>query len=68
MPTYAYFVFQHSAGADDVVEKTPADVGVDGGERVIQQVDVAALIDGPCKRHTLLLAPRQVDALKHAAV
>ena len=68
MPTYAYFVFQHSAGADDVVEKTPADVGVDCGERVVQQVDVAVLIDGPRQRHALLLTTRQVDALKHAAV
>ena len=65
---YACLVFEQTAGANDVVEKTPADMGVDGGERVVQQVDVAALIDGARQRHALLLTARQVDALKHTAL
>ena len=41
-----------------------ADVGVDGRERVVQEVDVRALVDGPGQGHPLLLAPRQVDPLQ----
>ena len=40
------------------------DVGVDGAERVVQQVDVPVLVDGARQGYPLLLTPGQVDALK----
>ena len=40
------------------------DVGVDCGQRVVQQVDVRVLVDGSSHADPLLLTPRQVYSLQ----
>ena len=55
--------FEQAGGADDVVEDVLADVCVDGGERVVEQVDVGALVEAARQADALLLAAAHVDAL-----
>lgn len=47
-----------------MIEDVLADVGVDGGERVVQQNDVTSLVDGAGQAHSLLLTAAEVDPLK----
>ncbi len=54
---------ERAGGADDAIEQVFGDVRVDGGERVVQQVDVGVVVDGASQRDALLLTPGQVDAL-----
>ena len=49
--------------ADDLLKDVLAHVGVDGGERVVEQVDVGLAVDGARQTDALLLTPAQVDAL-----
>ncbi len=58
-----YLVFKDAVWSDDLLEDVFPDVRVDGGERVVQQVDVRVAVDGPRQRDALLLTPGQVDAL-----
>ena len=46
-----------------MVEEMFGDVGVDGAEWVIEQVDILVLINGSRQTDALLLATTQVDAL-----
>ena len=59
-----YLIFEHSLRSDDALEQVFTYVGVDGAERVVQQVDVPVLVDGARQGYPLLLTPGQVDALK----
>lgn len=49
--------------ADAVVEEMGPDVGVHRGQRVVKEVNVRPGVDGPCKRHAVLLTARKVDPL-----
>ena len=49
--------------ADAGGEEVPADVGVHGGEGVVQEEDVGGGVGGPCQRDAVALPPAQVDAL-----
>ena len=49
---------------NDSTEDGQSDVGVDGCERVVKQVDVTVAVDGPRQTHSLPLTTAQ----RHAAV
>ena len=51
-----YLVLQHPFRANHLVKDVFSDVGVNGTERVIQQVDVTVLVDGTSQTDSLLLA------------
>ena len=59
-----YLPLKQTVRPDDLLKDVFADVGVDGTERVIQEVDIPVLIDGSRQTHPLLLAAAQVDALR----
>ena len=63
-------VDKHPGGAledpgvgDDVVEDVRGGVGVEGGERVVEEVDVGVAVGRAGDRDALLLSAREVDAV-----
>ena len=54
--------YEHTK-SDDALEQVFTYVGINGAERLVQQVDVPVLVDGTHQGHLLLLTPGQVDAL-----
>ena len=60
---YMYLVPNHSLGSDDLLKDVFPDVGVDGTEGVVQEVDVCLLVDCSRQTHPLLLTSAQVDPL-----
>ena len=60
----SHLAFEHTLRPDHLLEDVFADVWVDGGERVVQQVDVGAAVDGARQTDALLLSPAQVNALQ----
>ena len=59
-----YPVFEEPLGPDDLIKDVLANLGVDSREGVVQQVDSTVTVDRPGNADTLLLTPRQVDALQ----
>ena len=43
-------VLQEATGADDAIEETTRDVRVDSAQRIVERVEIAALIDGASER------------------
>ena len=63
-----YCSLEQPTGPNDLVEDMLADVGIQGRQGVIQQVNGGLPIHGPGQAHALLLAPRQVHTLgRHMA-
>ena len=60
-----YRIFQETMRTNDTVEQLPSNVSIHCTKRVVQQVDVSALIDRPGQWNTLLLTTRQVDTLEN---
>ena len=58
-----YLILEESLRSDDALKQVFSYVGVDGAERVVQQVDVPVLVDSARQGHPLLLTSGQVDAL-----
>ncbi len=56
---------QEAPGPEDLLENVLPDVGVDGAERVVEEVVVAVGHDGPGQADPLLLPAAQVDALNN---
>lgn len=49
---------------DDMIEDVFADVRVDCGEGVVEEDDVATLVDGAGEANPLFLSTAQIDPLK----
>lgn len=72
--------FEHSGGAcckifnfkvlknqiltNDILEDVLADMGINSGQRVIEEDQTVSRIDRPCHWYSLLLTAREIDALK----
>lgn len=50
-------------GPDDLVEDMLGDMGIQGCQRVIQQVHSSLPVHSPCQAQPLLLASREIHAL-----
>lgn len=59
----ARLVLEEALGPDDAVEQVGGDVRVDSAERVVEEVDVGAGVDGASESDPSLLAARQGDTL-----
>lgn len=55
---------QHSLWTDEVVKDVFGHVGVHGGQRVVQQIDVSVTVQSSGQTHPLSLPTREVDALQ----
>ena len=58
-----YCSLEQPTGPNDLVEDMLADVGIQGRQGVIQQVNGGLPIHGPGQAQPLLLAPREIHAL-----
>ena len=61
---FSHLVLQQPVRSDDFVKDVFADVRVDGGQWVVQQVDVSVCVHGSGQTDPLFLTTTQVDALK----
>ncbi len=62
-PMRTHLVLEDTLWTNHVLEEVFPDVGVDGGERVVKEIDVSVLVDGASERDALLLPPGEVDTL-----
>lgn len=60
----SHLALQYALWADEVVKDVFGHVGIHGGQRVVQQVDVSVAVQGSGQAHPLSLATGEVDALK----
>jgi len=57
---------QSSFAANHLFKDVFADVWVDGAQWIVQQVDIAVLVDGSSHRDSLLLSAAQINSLTKA--
>ena len=62
-PLQAHLVLEVSSRSDDTGEDVLGDVRVDCTEWIVEEVNVAVLVQTPCQTHPLLLTSAQVYAL-----
>ena len=60
----SHLAFEHTVWTNHLLEDVFADMRVDGGERVVQKVDVGVTVDGTRQTDALLLSSAQINALK----
>lgn len=58
-----YCSLEQPSRTDDLVEDVLANMGIQGRQRVIQQVHGSLPVHGPGQAQPLLLAPREIHAL-----
>lgn len=59
---HQYHSFLPQSSGNAFSKKFRSGVGVNGAERIVQQVRVRIVVDGTCDLNALLLAPGKVDA------